>query len=855
MGKPGNKHILVLSAALLILSSGATVYSTPEQIPAVSAADPTPAVDTMKIDRGWSLRRIGDSRRIPAAVPGCVHTDLLAAGVIPDPFSGDNHERLRWIEKCRWEYVTDFVPAEEIVARDNIRILFEGIDTFAEIYLNGEHLLSTDNMFRSWSVEAAELINRGRNTLRVVFSPPIEASGADTMPRLPGGERVYIRKAAYQFGWDWAPRILTCGIWRPVYLTGWNRGRIDGVRIVQREINNERALLAVETSLEIGERRDYQLLISDRSGEVRYRKDAGRLEAGITTVGADIRIEDPRLWWTSGLGEQNLYDISVILISGRSVLDRKDLRIGLREIELVTDPDGAGSSFFFRLNGVPVYMKGANYVPQDIFPSRVPDSSYAELIGYAREMNMNMLRVWGGGIYERDIFYDLCDENGILVWQDFMFACGMYPYDDDFLDNAAEEAAGVIRRLRNHCSVALWCGNNESDEGWHNWGWQRRFGYSPGDSAAIWNGYRELFHRVLPEAVSRLDGTRDYVPTSPKFGRGDPRSLTEGDFHNWWVWHDGRPFQSYRHQTGRFMSEFGFQSFPAAETVESFVPEGRMAIGSAAIEAHQMHPRGNGIIREYMKRYYQVPEELKDFIYTSQLLQAAGIRTGIEAQRTAAPFCMGSLLWQFNDCWPAISFSAVDYFGRWKALAYSVRGGFADIVVSPVVEGDTVKVYAASGRLDDTGGELELRTVGFEGELLRSERRRISLGRNRGGLYYSAPLEEVIDGGAKERTALVCLFHEPGGVWRKIMYFAPPKELSLPEPGIEYSISGQGREYIIKLRAENLVKNLYLELESADAHFSDNYFDMLPGEERKIKVRTGVRLEQAADKFRYRSLR
>ena len=793
---------------------------------------------------------------MPATVPGCVHTDLVAAGVIPDPFFGTAHRRLQWIGKKSWEYRTDFTPPRELAGKENIRLIFRGLDTFAEIYLNDSLILRADNMFRSWSAACSGLIRPGRNSLRVIFSPPDDPEAEPAGLNLPGGDRVYIRKAAYQFGWDWAPRLLTSGIWRPACLLGWDRGRIRNAWIIQKEIRSNEAVLKAEVELQISDPGEYRIEVSDLSNGSSYGSAAEYLDAGDREATLDFRIPDPELWWTNGLGDQKLYSIMVELKSEGSVLDSREIRIGLREIELITRPDSAGSSFFFRLNGVPVFMKGANYVPQDVFPSRAGDDRYRRLIESVRNMNMNMLRVWGGGIYERELFYDLCDENGILVWQDFMFACGMYPFSGDFLKNVRAEAEQTVRRLRGHCCIALWCGNNESDEGWHNWGWQSRFGYSREDSSLIWNGYRKLFHKILPREVERLDGTRDYISTSPKYGRGDSRSLSEGDFHNWWVWHDGRPFESYREATGRFMSEFGFQAFPPYQTVKSFVPPGSLNLHSEEISAHQKHPRGNELIRSYMERDYQVPSWLPDFIYISQLLQARGVSIGIEAQRRASPFCMGSLFWQLNDCWPAISFSCIDYYGRWKALAYSARRAFADLLVSPVQKNDSVYVHIVSDRLESVAGQLRLNLIDFEGRPLGSRALEVRIEPNSSALFFSERVRNILRGADRRETVLKCaLYEEEKKIAGNLLYFASPGDLFLPEPEIEYDIESVENGCVITLRSGTLVKNLYMEFEGENAFFSDNFFDLIPGRQRQITVRFAGKSDSIEEKFRYRSLR
>jgi beta-mannosidase len=478
-------------------------------------------------------------------------------------------------------------------------------------------------------------------------------------------------------------------------------------------------------------------------------------------------------------------------------------------------------------------MKGANWVPLDAFPGGIDEGRYEAMIRHAAAANMNMLRVWGGGVYESDLFYDLCDEEGILVWQDFMFACAMYPGGEAFLENVRAEAEGVVRRLRGHPCVALWCGNNESAEGWRNWGWQRQFGYSHEDSLRVWRDYERLFHELLPRVVTELDGSRGYVPSSPRYGRADPRSLTEGDSHYWGVWHDGEPFRLYEGRVGRFMSEYGFQSFPCMNTVEAIAAPGDRRLDSDAIRAHQKHPRGNELIRTYMERDYRVPQDLEDFVYVSQLLQADGVGRAIEAHRRAAPHCMGSLYWQLNDCWPAASWSSVDYDGMWKALHYRARRAFAPELVSIARTGDTIDVHIVSDVTLPAGWELMLTLVDFGGEVLWEERWPVRI-----DLCTTAPLRrvlkgELMDDGIADRVVFSAALQDSDGITRSraLHYFTEPKHLRLERPHIEVSMeyAGAGTRELL-LTTDVLSRGVYLRLEGAEAFFSDNFFDMLPGD-------------------------
>jgi beta-mannosidase len=478
----------------------------------------------------------------------------------------------------------------------------------------------------------------------------------------------------------------------------------------------------------------------------------------------------------------------------------------------------------------------------------------------AEEANMNMLRVWGGGIYEKDIFYSLCDSGGILVWQDFMFANAMYPWDGEFLDDVEAEAEENVRRLADHPCIALWCGNNEIDEAWHNWGWRER--YTADESTAIWNGYGELFGKILPHAVSAYGNGAPYISTSPKYGRGDRRSLADGDCHYWGVWHDAEPFEVLLTKTGRFMSEFGFQSFPAVETVSRFPGVGSDAAVPACLESpelqcRQKHPNGNGLILEYMRRDYDVPERFDDFIYVSQLLQARGVRMGIEAQRRASPFCMGSLFWQLGDCWPAVSWSCVDYFGERKALYYQAAKAFSPELISPVVENDTIKVFFVSDSPDSPEGALRLRLLDFDGNLLKEIEEPLPPSLPRGEPLYRIGREALIEGHAAGAVVLTCeLVRGRDAAARNLFYFAPPKDLILPDPGLGANVREipGGGGFIVELVAERIAKDVFLSMPGCVGTFSDNFFDMLPGETVTVIFKTAEKPADPGRRLRIKTL-
>ncbi|MEZ5195503.1 MAG: glycoside hydrolase family 2 protein [Bacteroidales bacterium] len=567
---------------------------------------------------------------------------------------------------------------------------------------------------------------------------------------------------------------------------------------------------------------------NSEKGEIIHQSKT-KLKQGKNSISTDFTIANPKLWWPKGLGDQFLYQFN-FKIQTNQATDNHNLKIGLRTIELVQEPDSTGSSFYFSVNGTPVFMKGANYIPQDNFLSRVSDEKYLETIQSAVDANMNMLRVWGGGVYEKDIFYNLCDEKGILVWQDFMFACNMYPGDEEFIENVKQEASQQIKRLRNHPCIAIWCGNNEVDEGWHNWGWQKALNYSKEDSTEVWNNYLKIFEDVLPSTIITYSPYIPYVPSSPKIGWGHEEALTQGDMHYWGVWWGEEPFGVYEEKVGRFMTEFGFQGFPNLQTLDSCLLKDDLSLSSVALQNHQKHPRGMELIQTYMEREYKVPENFDHYTYVSQLLQAYGIKKALEAHRRAKPYCMGTLYWQLNDCWPVISWSSVDYYNRWKALHYFARDTFKDYLISFEERNDSLFVFVASDKLETIKADLDLKILDFKGEEQWTNSQIVEIGANSSNTYF---MKKISRFSKKDCLFTASLLSEGNELASNKYYFLPTKYLNLPEPKIEKKIVETEGGFRIILSSGHLAKNVFLSIDK-DGFFSDNYFDLLPGEEKQV---------------------
>lgn len=776
----------------------------------------------------WTFNKQNDTRKYKATVPGTVHTDLFQQHLIPDPFYGANEKKLQWIENECWEYETIFSVSNTELSAENIELEFNGLDTYATVFLNGNSILEADNMFRKWTLSVKNQLKKGKNHLKIVFHSAVQKGkeAATKLPyALPEKERVFVRKAQYQFGWDWGPRFVTAGIWKNVQLKFWNSAKIENIKYSQLQLNEEKALLEFITDIHSSKEQTVQLALNDNVHTFYLKK-------GKNIVKIPYEILKPKFWWCNGLGKPHLYSFSVELVQQNKLLEGKKLNIGLRNIELVQNKDTFGRGFYFKLNGKPVFMKGANYVPNDSFLPTASKISPLELVLNAKAAHMNMLRVWGGGVYADDAFYDACDANGILVWQDFMFACSMYPGDEKFVANVKNEVIDQVNRLQNHPSLALWCGNNENDEGWHNWGWQKQYNYSKSDSTQIWNDYKKVFHELIPHTLDSLlsKDKNSYWPSSPSIGWGRKESLLQGDSHYWGVWWGKEPFEMYQKKVGRFMSEYGFQGMPNKETLERVIAQSDLNFGSEAFKNHQKHPTGFETINEYMARDFRVPKSLDKYIYVSQLLQAYGMKTAIEAHRLAKPYCMGTLYWQFNDCWPVTSWSTVDYYGKWKASHYQVKESFAPIVLLFSEDAKALSIIGSNDTFDVQTGTLTVQLLDFSGNVIWKADKICEINQESNTVCVQIAYDQLPNFD-KQKSVLQVEFKGKNTESVAYHYFVKPKELVLEKPTIEIRVVG---ETLIEVTTNTLAKNVYLH--SKDGFFNTNYFDLIPGVPKIIKI-------------------
>jgi beta-mannosidase len=855
---------LVRSFGLVALALGSSVSGVAAQ--ATSRA----------LEAKWEFRAISKTDRAelqdwhPAQVPGVVQTDLLKDGLIPDPFYQDNDTKLQWIGLTDWEYRTTFEADAATLGHDHVDLVFEGLDTYADVYVNDQAVLHADNMFRRWRVPVKGILKSGPNNLRVVFHSPIE-SMIPKVKALPyilpaistaintGNEEniatsPYTRKAPYQYGWDWGPRYVTEGIWRPIRVETWDALRIENFHVQQETITKTDAAVNAEFNIEAGRGTPASL-------EVTYGPLAGtafpavrqsvQLVPGLNRISVPIHIANPKLWYPNGYGAQDRYQFSAVVRTGKDIAANAALKTGLRSIELRREVTKTGKSFAFIVNGIPVFAKGADVIPFDSFPNRVTPEIHRQILEAARDAHMNMVREWGGGYYESDDFYDICDELGILVWQEFMFGGDMVPGGADFQNSVKQEAIDQVTRLRDHPSIVLWCGNNEIETGWVHWSDRQIFkeSVSPADRENVWTDYVVLFHGILAQVVAQYGNPVPYWGSSPSANfENPPDSQTDGDMHYWQVWHALAPIEMYTQQFPRFMSEYGFQSFPEMRTIRTFAKPEDMDIRSATMRDHQKNTGGNERILSYMLRWYPEPKDFASFVYLSQVLQAEAIKVGAEHLRRQMPNTMGSLYWQLNDCWPVASWASIDYYGRWKALQYYARRFYDDVIVSPFRHDGKVDVYVVSDKLQALNGTIHTRLLDFSGKVLSEKTQDVQIPAQSSAIYFTVDQKELLANADPTKSFLVFDLTVGGQqVSRNLIFFDTMHNLDLPKPvKIETSLDKSNGGYAVTLRSPALARSVFVSFGDLDVKTEDNYFDLLPGEAVTVKLKTpaAVTLDQ-----------
>jgi beta-mannosidase len=846
----------------------------------LTAAEPS----SRNLDAGWQFRAVGNTDNAdikqwhPAQVPGVVHTDLLQNKLIPDPFDRDNEFRLQWVGLADWEYQTTFQVDPATLAHDHVDLVFDGLDTFADVYLNDQAVLKANNMFRRWRIPAKAQLKAGPNTLRIVFHSavtkmlPYVKSLPYILPSISthnyGNEEniataPYTRKAPYNYGWDWGPRFLTEGIWQPVRVETWDALRIDNFHIHQQKVSSDVAVLTADLDIEAGKATAATLALAHDELSGAQTNDGTQtlqLDAGMNHVSFPIRIGAPKLWYPVGYGAQSRYRFSAVIRTGRDVAARTEVKTGLRSIELRRASDQWGKSFEFVVNGIAVFGKGADVIPFDSFPNRVTPEIHRKILQAARDANMNMVREWGGGYYESDDFYDICDELGIMVWQEFAFGGDMIPGDVAYQENVRQEAIDQIKRLRDHPSIVIWCGNNEVETGWYHWGDRQEFKNSISAEARdrVWQDYVIMFADILKSAVDEYAAPVPYWPSSPSANFEEvPDNQHNGDMHYWQVWHAQAPAEDYTKQFPRFMTEYGFQSFPEMRTIRAFAnkPED-FDIHSTVMQAHQKNKGGNERILTYMLREYRQPKDFASFVYLSQVQQAEIIKIGAEHLRRQKPRVMGSLYWQLNDCWPVASWASIDYYGRWKALHYYARRFYDDLLISPFLHDDKVDVYVVSDKLQPLSGTIHSRLLDFSGNVLLDQTKDIQIPAQSSAIYLTLNNADLAAKTDPRHSFLVFDLEVAGKrASRNLIFFDVMHNLDLPVmPKIESTINKTGAGYTITLQSSKLARGVYVSFGDLDVESSDNYLDLLPEESVTITLKSAATLDQLKNALKVMSL-
>jgi len=816
----------------------------------------------------WQFRQVGASRWLDGQVPGGVYTDLLAAGEIPDPFYADNELDVQWVGKTDWEYRRTLSVHEDLLEHDRVLLQCDGLDTVATVFVNGDEVGSSVNMHVGHEFDVAEALEPGENEVRVRFRSPVEygqeraAEYPYEVPciRYPVDQpgRPFIRKAQCHYGWDWGPCLPTMGIYRDISLVAYSSPRVRYVKTEQDHSggssgDGDRIDLTVRAGLDVTSEAEYDFTVEVADAELTEEME---LEPGehevVLTVSLDG--EDVDLWWPNGYGDQPLYDLEVTAggIGGHTVTER----VGFRDVELVVEPDDVGTSFYFEINGERVFAKGANTIPTAPLYGDVSEERYDHLLRSAVDANMNMLRVWGGGYYEFEEFYDLCDEYGILVWQDFMFSCSLHPANEEFLDTVEEEVRYQVRRLASHPSIALWCANNENEEAAQNW-----FVDHPHHEDHL-DDYEQLYTETVGPTCREEDPSRTFWPGSPSSGPDElePYVFEKGDIHYWDVWHRGEPFEDYYTTEPRFVSEFGYQSFPSLDSLRTVMDESEFNPTSPTMEHHQRNPGGNSTILRRAASYFRFPFDFSDFVYVSQLLQAEAMGTAIEHWRRRKPETMGALYWQLNDLWPVASWASVEYDGKWKAQQYAARRQFAPVLLSfhPTFEGaegaanaqagddgewpdvTAQTVWLTSDETDPISGTVTVELVTLDGDAgdgTPEEREPldewtvdVDLDAGESTDLLTVDRSDVPDDFGPNEVMLRATYDGPGDSFPATAFFADFRALDLPETDLDVAIDGAD----VTVRSDGAALFVELDPGTLSGAFSDDYFHLTPGEERTV---------------------
>ena len=788
----------------------------------------------MNIDGTWKMKSEDGKITVDAQIPGDTHSILYKAGIIKDPYWGKEELELQWIGRTDWEFTRKVEIPEDFIEDREVYLRFECIDTCCEVFINGKNAGSSDNMFVSLDLRITGLLKAGENTISVrIYSPEREANKRasrlpypvpHTVQPVQSPHRNLLRKVQCHAGWDWGPCLMVSGIYGNAYLESSENGIVETVSAVPAEIVKDK--WRVDVSVHYSALRDDTLpfRVEFEGSEVLSRQVD--ITKGDNLIQGFFTVEDVDRWWPAGEGAQPLYPVNVMVGSHREVKN-----MGFRTLEAANGEDDTGLSMIFRINGRDVFCKGANWIPIDALPGRQTPDRYEYLLKSMTDANMNMVRVWGGGQYEQDVFYELCDRLGIMIWHDMMFACALYPTDDSFFESVEKEIQYQVRRLKTHPAIVLWCGNNEN-LGALNW-----FEESRKNRDRYVVDYDRLNEGVVGNTVRREDPSRSFWPSSPSGGPGDYsdgwHDDTRGDMHYWSVWHEGKDFAAYYDVIPRFCSEFGFQSYPSLETVAAFAPEEDNNPTAPVMEHHQRHRRGNTIIFETICRYYRIPKDFPSTLYLSQVQQAEAIKTAVEYWRSRRPVCMGAIYWQLNDIWPVSSWASIEYSGKWKLLHYAAKHFFQPLHPAGYVDKDGMfKVYIINDYPNSREGELSIKFFSFSGEELSREEKNVRLTGETSAMIKSFSQTELPD--KPENHFCFLRYTDNDLTAENTVFFAPPKACKLSKPEIDIAFSSVEGKPGVVLQADRPVFHLYLDVPGLSSRFSDNNVTLIPGEEKTL---------------------
>jgi len=789
----------------------------------------------------WIMNERGSESYIEASVPGSVLSALLVQHRVQDPFFGTNEIETREMFRKDYFFAREFEVMPELYEQERVRLCCKGIDTISRIYINNMLVGSTDNMHRTYYFDIKQYLHPGPNTIMVeIFSPinyienrkPTLNKEIDYVPQGCKKANQYIRKAHSMFGCDWGAQIPDCGIWRSIDLIGYSLIRLDDVQIIQHH-EKKKVNLEIHVKAELFRNGPYIIQSEIVTPE-------GRVSAITETMTGkeavlNMEIDNPKLWWPNGFGEHPLYTVSVFALDmNGNQWDSKSFRIGLRTITVEQDKDEYGRSFCFNVNGVPIFAKGANYVPEDTIYNFISKEKIDYLLKSAIRCNFNTIRVWGGGYYPSDTFYELCDEYGLIVWQDLMFACNIYDLTEDFRKSIEAEVTDNISRIRHHACLGLLCGNNELELAWTEWDEVKYH------SDALRHDYYRMFEEILPEIAERTAPQTFYWKSSPSSGGGfdDPGSENRGDAHCWDVWHGLKPFSTYADHAIRFVSEFGFQSFPSIKTINTFTKEADRNIFSRVMESHQKNNGANGRILNYLADNFLFPKDFESIIYLSQIQQALAVKAGVQHFRRNRECTMGTLYWQFNDSWPVASWSSIDYFGRWKPLQYFARNFYASIAGSIVRNDKTMSVYVQNETRDFETRRVRVTLLTMDFRMLHEAEYEVDVPPFGVSRVCELDYSQLVTGIEDQVFVEAEFFDEDGNVTStEIEMFVAYKYLRLDSSSISYSVIELADEYVIRLMSGGFAAFVELDLRQADAIFSDNYFHLTSKREKTVKLK------------------